>query len=130
MTREQTQEILKKVIGNYPSFKFQGTPTIEAWLETFKSKSPEQVEKALAEYIKNGNKYAPNSADLLKLIKPEVVNDGFVRRYYWHDNFSGKDFVMVYDGSKEPEKIEVTKEPGDSNTWIDDKGYRYAAPEV
>ena len=129
MTVDEIKTLIEKVAGTYTNFR-QQTKTIENWHEVLKDNTLDQALRALRQYNQENHNFAPKPEKLKKLIKPEKEGHRGNTRYLQHDDHTGCDFVRTYFEDGRIEDTIVTREPGNSNTWIDQNGYLYAAPEV
>lgn len=85
MTRNETKELIKKIMIAYPSFKPQDlTATVDMWSRMFENESFSNVIARLEGYIAI-NKFAPSIADLKK---PKKKND--------FANFDQREFSSTY----------------------------------
>ena len=74
MTKAETMAIRKYVEGAYNQVKTNNDSDL-VWFDMLKDYDYQIMLKNLKDYIKSGNKYAPNLADLIGMYKPELLGE-------------------------------------------------------
>lgn len=84
MTREETKELVRKIASVFPSWKIESpTQTVNDWYEYLESEDNALIKKALDEYVRSGEVFAPSLGLLVNMATKYKPDPRFEGVDYW-----------------------------------------------